>query len=251
MNNEEAKDFLINISYKLGNMAVEYLTEKDGEKMREAIKALEQEPCDVFDEYGNYKYPSDVELTELNTATSMPCENAISRQASKDSEYKVIHFKEDVECLPPVHSQPNKEDIHREREQAYMRGYEDGGRKYRTEQSEDAISRSDMLDVIGHGTTYTSEDLQKIIKGMPPVNPQEPKTGHWIDSPNGYFTQCSECGLHGAIGIYKHYGWCPNCGARMIEPQETETWNGIHAQITAPKGTFERIFNDADDDNDI
>lgn len=38
---------------------------------------------------------------------------------------------------------------------------------------------------------------------------------------------------------------------RMVEPQETETWNGYHGQITAPKGTFERIFNDADDDNDI
>lgn len=34
------------------------------------------------------------------------------------------------------------------------------------------ISRSDMLDAIGHGTTYTSEDLQKIIKGLPPVTPQ-------------------------------------------------------------------------------
>lgn len=46
MTREEAKSFLTDISYKLGNMAVEYLTEKDGEKMREAIKALEQEPCD-------------------------------------------------------------------------------------------------------------------------------------------------------------------------------------------------------------
>jgi hypothetical protein len=37
-----------------------------------------------------------------------------------------------------------------------------------------------------------------------------------------------------------------------IIPADTETWNGIHAQITAPKGTFDRIFNDADDDdNDI
>lgn len=35
------------------------------------------------------------------------------------------------------------------------------------------------------------------------------------------------------------------------ESEETETWNGIHAQITAPKGTFERIFNNADDDTDI
>lgn len=36
------------------------------------------------------------------------CDDAISRDAvldlcdSKDPDYKVIHFKEDVECLPPV-----------------------------------------------------------------------------------------------------------------------------------------------------
>ena len=40
------------------------------------------------------------------------------------------------------------------------------------EPCEDVIGRLDMLDAIGHGTTYTSEDLQKIIKGLPPVNPQ-------------------------------------------------------------------------------
>ena len=34
-------------------------------------------------------------------------------------------------------------------------------------------------------------------------------------------------------------------------PYETETWNGIHAQVTAPKGTFKKIFEDSkrwDDD---
>jgi hypothetical protein len=46
MTKEEAKEFLTDISYKLGNMSVEYLSEKDGERMREAIKALEQEPCE-------------------------------------------------------------------------------------------------------------------------------------------------------------------------------------------------------------
>lgn len=44
MTNEEAKEFLVNMSYKLGSMSMEYLSEKDGEEMREAIKALEQEP---------------------------------------------------------------------------------------------------------------------------------------------------------------------------------------------------------------
>jgi hypothetical protein len=43
MTGENAKEYLINISYKLGTMGIEYLTEKDGEKMRDAIHALERE----------------------------------------------------------------------------------------------------------------------------------------------------------------------------------------------------------------
>lgn len=61
-----------------------------GEAEEMGIQALEQEPCDVFDKYGNYKYPSDVELTEPNTATSMPCEDTISRQAVLDIDFKRI-----------------------------------------------------------------------------------------------------------------------------------------------------------------
>lgn len=82
---------------------------------------------------------------------SQPCEDAISRQAVIDAMYALCNtgetLKENpwrdnphidaitdaIEDLPLVHSQPNKEDIHREREQAYMCGFEDGSRKYRTE----------------------------------------------------------------------------------------------------------------------
>ena len=52
------------------------------------------------------------------------------------------------------------------------------------------------------------------IKEAPSVQPK-PKIGHWIISPNDCFVSCSECGLHGDKGIYKHYRWCPNCGAKM------------------------------------
>ena len=38
---------------------------------------------------------------------------------------------------------------------------------------------------------------------------------------------------------------------KMIEPQKTETWNSMHGQTTVPEGTFERIFNDEDEDNNI
>lgn len=44
MTREQAIEILTKISYALGTMAVEYLSEKDGEKMREAINVLEQEP---------------------------------------------------------------------------------------------------------------------------------------------------------------------------------------------------------------
>ena len=78
-----------------------------------------QEPCDVFDEYGNYKYPSDFELTEPNTATSMPCGDAISRQAAIEAfqmfrEYYsnrsnkewVNRIEVVLNQLPPVNPQP-------------------------------------------------------------------------------------------------------------------------------------------------
>ena len=44
MTKEEAAAFLMSISWKLGNAGIEYLSEKDGDKMREAIEVLEQQP---------------------------------------------------------------------------------------------------------------------------------------------------------------------------------------------------------------
>lgn len=41
MSKQEAKKYLIDLSYKLGTDAVEHLTCEDGEKMRKAIEALE------------------------------------------------------------------------------------------------------------------------------------------------------------------------------------------------------------------
>lgn len=66
---------------------------------------------------------------------------------------------------------------------------------------------------------------------------QEPKSGHWITKDGkeqGYdiggvktwYIQimCSECGfIKTAIeGHTEQYHYCPNCGARMFEPQESE-----------------------------
>ena len=50
----------------------------------------------------------------------------------------------------------------------------------------------------------------------------------------------SECGRYEETDLHK-----------SIRESFTETWNGYHGQITAPKGTFERIISDTDDEDDI
>jgi hypothetical protein len=46
-----------------------------------------------------------------------------------------------IDGFPSVNPQANNEDIHREREQAYMKGYEDASKKYRTEHVCDRLAR--------------------------------------------------------------------------------------------------------------
>ena len=74
---------------------------------------------------------------ELGKAEGQKSEDAVSRQAVLDYIHRIFNqgtgkkksfefIQKYVKKLPPINSQPNKEDIYREREQAYMRGYEDG-----------------------------------------------------------------------------------------------------------------------------
>ena len=66
--------------------------------------------------------------------------------------------------------------IHNEREQAYMRGYEDASKRYRTEPCGDAISRSDAIRVAS-GYCHWSNIPQELEK-LPSASTE--KTGHWI-----------------------------------------------------------------------
>ena len=43
---------------------------------------------------------------------------------------------------------------------------------------------------------------------------EEPKTGHWINC------KCDKCGY--VVQPWNTTNFCPNCGAKMIEPQESE-----------------------------
>ncbi len=112
------------------------------------------------------------------------------------------------------------------------------------QESEDAISRQATIDTLLTERKKLDSCMQKclennqmslralnkaernrieediyIIKNLPPVTPQ-PKTGHWIDLPFSF--ECSECGIIRAKETSGKYNFCPHCGARMIEPQESE-----------------------------
>ena len=77
-------------------------------------------------------------------------------------------------------------------------------------------------------------ECENAIEQLPSVTPQEPKTGHWEwvqydDNPKLGDWHCSECRCVVVKCVYKNekggiplYKYCPQCGRRMIEPQESE-----------------------------
>lgn len=94
------------------------------------------------------------------------------------------------------------------------------------EPCEDAISRQAVLDIVDSYSESRSnvedvtQDMISDILALPPVNPQE-KTGHWIYKQYDGYPECgnwhcSECDkIDNRTSAH-----CPNCGAKMVEPQE-------------------------------
>ena len=102
---------------------------------------------------------------------------------------------------------------------------------------EDVISRQAVLDGIAIiAKAKAKSDAQKSLMGrvlfftehLPSVTLQ-PKTGHWVsidEEPHEVY-ECDRCGrvvsmFTANIEPHIEYKYCPNCGARMVEPQESE-----------------------------
>lgn len=81
----------------------------------------------------------------------------------------------------------------------------------------DCISRADALDCVNWG--YSFSDIYKKINELPTVTPQ-PKTGHWIWCVGSH--KCSNCEEYTCFSHKELLRYCPNCGAKMVEPQESE-----------------------------
>ena len=106
---------------------------------------------------------------------------------------------------------------------------------------EDAVSRQAVHDLIAEllSDYLHDEDREKIeeldvkIEDLPSVTPKE-KTGRWISfgiqgEIDGQIVRAFTCSKCGAISIFRvsngnivNGDLCPNCGAKMVEPQESE-----------------------------
>ena len=98
----------------------------------------------------------------------------------------------------------------------------------------DCISRQALLNatvkkssIWNHITNSEGDNLEAIVSKLPPITPQ-PRKGHWIECmPGGaeeWCYKCSECNFwkyKKTINLSK-FKFCPNCGAKMVEPQESE-----------------------------
>ena len=91
---------------------------------------------------------------------------------------------------------------------------------------EDAISREAVKDLfcricmennLCYRSKETCEDL-RLFDELPSVTPSRHK-GHWIDIGSG--EECSVC-HEIQYGYDNHRFYCGNCGAKMVEPQESE-----------------------------
>lgn len=58
-----------------------------------------------------------------------------------------------------------------------------------------------------------TDDYKVILQAL--VN----NTGYWIKSDIGGAKVCSVCQAHMGLSNFKY---CPNCGCRMVKPQESE-----------------------------
>lgn len=104
------------------------------------------------------------------------------------------------------------------------------GKPLEQEPCEDAVSRKAVLETLDDMDNVLDEDrtvenykelLKECYEVLPSVNSQN--IGHWKEHRNratGHIeTVCSECGAEEG---YPYNDYCGNCGAKMVEPQESE-----------------------------
>lgn len=157
------------------------------------------------------------ELAKLPSVNPIPCEDAISRQTVIDAFQKRAKLDwerlkildpllEEIELLSPVSTEKTDD---------YKQGWHDAivtalkeTHSVHTEEGNFRVVQEETL--IGVGMAYEQVSTEK--------------TGRWIfvDKAKEH-ARCSNCG-YGDVDLMdgKPHNYCPNCGAKMFEPQESE-----------------------------
>lgn len=182
MTNEQAKSELMQIYMSLS---------EEKKQALDVLMAQAEKTCDI--EKSNF----DVRQYKLDTDTAYECGYNAGLQAQADGEYITQSAGDEI------------------RQKNY-----------------DLISRQAVLDNLSELNAISfyeaQEDskeayyeIRQAIKNLPSVKPQEP-TGHWIVHPKGIYAHliCDKCLSNAPYDCRTDY--CPNCGAKMVEPQESE-----------------------------
>lgn len=93
----------------------------------------------------------------------------------------------------------------------------------------DCVSRQAVLDLIADYDLSMGQVVRG-IHDLPPVTPKQ-RTGKWIKSRDSYGNNHFTCPFCEHDIATKYDGtwednFCPNCGAKMVEPQESKDEQG-------------------------
>lgn len=89
----------------------------------------------------------------------------------------------------------------------------------------DPIERQDAIDAVLDAIYYDEywrEQVERAISALPSAQPER-NTGEWVGEYIGdeycasYLFKCSECKQY----FQEKYNFCPKCGARMVNVNET------------------------------
>jgi hypothetical protein len=125
------------------------------------------------------------------------------------------------------------------------------------EPCEDAISRKAALEAIltrvpdfcgsdEGGNLINRNETASYIRNLPSVTPKQ-KTGRWFYDKSIENWRCSECkktpktiGYFGSANfMVEHFKFCNHCGAKMIEPQESEDAGGLRLRWQKEKAKWD------------
>ena len=212
MTKEEIKRRLINMERRISMRTKE--DKRDFEALEAVLFLLEQEPCgDAISRKAALKEGYDIviegeryRVIQEETLLGLP---SITQKSS-----------EDMPCITPEEMQKCKDIV----------------KRYKPKQQtcEDAVSREVVIEWLKDKDIIKLKSQEKLarkeLNELPSVT-QKPKTGHWIDSSNGWM--CSECNRDNTYDT----NFCPNCGADM-KGKNKMNWILINEKLPEPNKEY-------------